>query len=147
MTKKLNEAAIKNELEGSAFFQKPIEIENISDIKVIEPNPPVSSDTTLPVDQDTTPPRSHDTMTPRYHDDLIEDIRKAVKRYGKEAATYRFTTTEKQALQTLIYDYKKDGIRTSENEIARIAVNLIVLDHRNFGEDSILELILKRLND
>src|SRR5574338_68827 len=55
---------------------------------------------------DTMTPRYHDTTTPRYHDTkqpqvygvAIELVRKAVKEYGKEAATHRFTSTEKKEI-------------------------------------------------
>src|SRR5579859_7699590 len=40
----------------------------------------------------------HDTMTPRHHDAIIELIRSAVKTFGKEAATHRFTLEEKKAV-------------------------------------------------
>src|SRR6266496_2496561 len=54
-------------------------------------------------DHDTVIPRYHDTMQPRYHattdtspkNELIETVRKSVKRIGKEAATHRFTLEEK----------------------------------------------------
>ena len=36
---------------------------------------------------------------------------------GKEAATYRFTQDEKRALSGIVYAYKEQGIKTSENEI------------------------------
>jgi len=133
MKKKLNEDIIKNELKGSAFFPK--------------------DDITQPSNDDTMPPRSHDTTIPRYHplggyqDDMLENIRKALRSFGKEAATHRFTLAEKQAIAELIYRYKKDGIRTNENEIARIAINFIINDHKEFGKDSILDLVLKRLNE
>ncbi len=67
-------------------------------------------------------------MTPwvsRYHDTTIETIRKAVKQIGKEGATHRFTSKEKRDIADLIYTYKRQGIRTSENEITRIAINFM----------------------
>ncbi len=100
-------------------------------------------------------PRYHDTTTPRYHDTrqpqvygvAIELVRKAVKEFGKEAATHRFTSTEKKQIADLIYTYKNQGVRTSENEITRIAVNFIVEDYRENGEGSVLHKILKALNE
>jgi hypothetical protein len=41
---------------------------------------------------------------------------------------------------------KNKGIRTSENEIARIAVNFLAQEYRKNGENSILAKILKLLN-
>ena len=101
---------------------------------------------TQPRDHDTTIPRDHDTTVSRYHDTMVEVVRRAVKEYGKEAATHRFTLAEKKAIADIIYAYKGREIRTSENEIARIAVNYIIHDYRENGENSVLDRILKVLN-
>lgn len=102
---------------------------------------------------DTTRPRNHDTVIPRDHDttivnqnDPLEEVRKAVKQVGKEAATQRLTLEEKQALADIEYSYKRQGIKTSGNEIMRIATNYIIRDYRLNGENSILAQIIKRLN-
>ena len=91
-------------------------------------------------------PRYHDTTVSRYQDAVYELVRKAVKELGKEAATHRFTLEEKRAIADIIYTYKNNGIKTSENEIARISVNFIIEDYRENGESSILHKILKALN-
>ena len=85
-------------------------------------------------------------MTPRYHDTIIELVRRGVKDFGKEAATHRFTLDEKKAIADIIYTYKSRGVRTSENEIARIAVNFLVEDFKENGEASVLDKVLKALN-
>lgn len=92
-------------------------------------------------------PSYHDTTIPLSQDEIIEIIRKAVKHLGKEAATYRFTLEEKKALSDIVYSYKGTGIRTSENELTRIAINFLVEDYRNNGENSILAKVIERLND
>ncbi len=99
-----------------------------------------------PRHRDTTIPRYHDTMASRYHDTIVEVIRKAVREFGKEAATHRFTAEEKKAIADIIYSYKRRGIRTSENEVARIAVNFIVGDYKENGENSVLHRALEALN-
>lgn len=96
--------------------------------------------------RDTKPPRHHATMTPRYHDTVIEMIRAAVKAFGKEAATHRFTLEEKKAIRDIVYVYDGQGIRTSENEISRIGVNFLIEDYRVNGESSILHKVLTALN-
>lgn len=96
--------------------------------------------------RDTAIPRHHRTMTPRYHDAIIEAVRVAVKEFGKEAATHRFTLEEKKAIANLVYTYKLLGVKTSENEIARIAINFLLADYREKGERSILHQTLKALN-
>jgi hypothetical protein len=102
--------------------------------------------TTIPRHHDTTTPRNHDTTVSRYHDTIIELVRKAVKELGKEAATHRFTQEEKRALADIIYAYKNQGIKTSENEIARVAINFIIGDYKENGENSVLDRVLRALN-
>ena len=96
---------------------------------------------------DTVIPRHHDTMTPRYHEDTIENIRKAVKQIGKEAATHRFTESEKKAIASIVFTYKNQGVFTSENEISRIAINFIIEDFEQNGDESVLAKAIKALND
>lgn len=98
-------------------------------------------------DNNTLIPSYHDTAIPLNQDEFIEIIRKAVKHLGKEAATYRFTLEEKKALSDIVYSYKGTGIRTSENELTRIAINFLVEDYRNNGENSILAKVIERLNE
>ena len=102
--------------------------------------------TKKPSNRDTTQPRNHDTTVSRYQETIIELVRKAVKELGKEAATHRFTFNEKKALADIIYSYKNRSVRTSENEVTRIAVNFIINDYKENGENSILDRTLKALN-
>ena len=83
----------------------------------------------------------------RYHDTIIEAIRKAVKQIGKEAATHRFTVAEKQEIANIVFTYKNQGVYTSENEISRVAINFIIADYKENGEESVLAKALKALND
>lgn len=77
---------------------------------------------------------------------MVEGIRKAVKRLGKEATFCRFTQEEKNALADIIYTYKRSGIRTSENEVIRIAVNWLLENYHSDGKNSVLASVLERLN-
>jgi hypothetical protein len=108
---------------------------------------PKSPVTEKPHNRDTMPPRHHDTTAAWYRDTIIELVRKAVKELGKEAATHRFTSEEKKALADVIYAYTGRGVRTSENEITRIAVNFILSDYRENGENGLLDRVLKALNE
>lgn len=108
---------------------------------------PSNRDTTVSRHHDTTQPQSHDTMTPRYDETIVGIVRKAVREFGKEAATHRFTEAEKREIADLIYTYKNRGIKTSENEVTRIAVNFILEDYKENGENSILHKILEALNE
>ena len=49
-------------------------------------------------------------------------------------------------LADIEYSYRRQGIRTSENEITRIAINYFVEEYRKNGENSVLAKVLKRLN-
>lgn len=152
--KKLDVSTITNELRGqSVFFPKDREeqddqAQQPTTPPLAEQNTPTveSSDTTIPRYHDTMIPSNHDTRIPLTEDDMIEAVRKAVKHIGKEAATHRFTLEEKQMLADIEYTYKRQGIRTSENEITRIAINYFVEDYRKNGEKSMLAKVLKRLN-
>lgn len=103
-------------------------------------------DTRPPRYRDTTVSSHQDTKQPRYRDTTIETIRAAVKVFGKEAATHRFTLEEKQAIRDIVYAYEAQGVRTNENVISRIGVNFLIEDYAANGENSILHRVLKALN-
>jgi len=123
---------------------KPEKIEKPKRKKVVIPS---NHDTVIPRHHDTMPASNQESMQPQIHGVVIDLIRKAVKEVGKEAATHRFTITEKKELADLIYTYKNRGIKTTENEIARISVNFIVEDYKVNGENSVLHKLLKALNE
>ena len=100
-----------------------------------------------PSNRDTMTSRNHAITTSRHHDAIIEFIRKSVKVVGKEPSTHRLTPEEKKAITDIIYAYKGNGIKTSENEIARIAINFVVNDYRANGENSILHKVIRALNE
>lgn len=141
----------KSGLADSPFFKKsddePVTITQDSPIeKKVEIPKITAPEKKTDKDGDTMVSRYHDTMPPRYHDAIIELVRRVVKDFGKEAATHRFTLLEKKAIADIIYTYKSRDIRTSENEITRIAVNFLIEDFRENGEASLLEKVLKALN-
>ncbi len=151
MTKKLNEDLIQNELRsGSVFFRPaPLPREETS-ISEAQPRPthddaPAASMTEAT--QDAGVEQQHDAVIPRNHGTAIELIRKAVRQFGKEAATYRFTRDEKRALADIVYACRSKDIRTSENELTRIAVNFIIQDYLENKHESILTRVLERLNE
>ena len=106
----------------------------------------IDSDPRQPPNRDTMQPRNRDTVVSRYHETTIETVRKAVKELGKEAATHRFTIEEKRAIADLVYSYKRRGIRTSENELTRIAVNFVLQDNQEKGKNGLLNKVLRALN-
>ena len=53
---------------------------------------------------------------------------------------------EKEAIVDIVYKSRRQGTRTTENEVARIAMNFIVADYRQNGEKSLLARVLDALN-
>jgi outer membrane biosynthesis protein TonB len=90
--------------------------------------------------------RHHKTALPSSNDTLVEEVRKAVGQFGKEPATQRLTTEEKDAISDIEYSYKRQGIETSGNEIIRIALNYLIREYRENGENSILAKVISKLN-
>lgn len=142
---------VKNDLPDSPTLKEaevPAErIKKISKPKEEKAQKIATNNTVIPRNHDTTVSRYRDTTTPRIHGVAIEHIRKAVKEFGKEAATHRFTEAEKREIADLIYTYKNRGIKTSENEITRISVNFVMEDYKENGENSVLHKILEALNE
>ncbi len=145
--KNLNPEGLLNELKGgSSFFPSssaPTKQEELQPPMVQEKD---THDTVIPRTHEPMTPSNRDTTIPASEDECVEDIRKAVKKIGKEGATQRLTVEEKQAVADIEYRYQFQGIRTSGNEIIRIALNYAVEDYRKHGEKSILAKVLQRLN-
>ncbi len=88
----------------------------------------------------------HDTTVSQTQEQTFDQVRKAVKQLGKEATTHRFTLEEKSMMAELVYTYRTMGVKTSENEITRIAINYLLLDYQENGPASILAKMLDMLN-
>ena len=79
--------------------------------------------------------------------ETLESIRKTVKNPGKEDVLYvRLTKGEKDKLADVIYTYKRQGVRTSDTEVVRVAINALLEDYKNNGEKSLLAIILASLH-
>lgn len=76
---------------------------------------------------------------------LIASIRRTVRATGKEVVYVRLTPSEKAQLADIVYTYKRLGQRTTDTEVGRIAVNYIIQDYTNNGENSILARVLASL--
>jgi hypothetical protein len=153
MKKQLPTHAITDELAGaSAFFQSPEPAAQSPTVEPVETplKQPKKQAGKKPAPLDSTDTPMDESLIPRYHDTtvsaFVERVRKAVKKVGKEAAVHRFTPEEKRELAEIIYKYARRGQKTSENEIARIGINWLVLDYKEQGEASILAQILAALN-
>jgi hypothetical protein len=80
------------------------------------------------------------------HDRMIETIRKSVKSLGTKVSFTRITPEEKARLADIIYTYKRQGVKTSENEINRIAMNFLLEDFHKNGKESVLAQVIEALN-
>jgi predicted DsbA family dithiol-disulfide isomerase len=80
------------------------------------------------------------------HTSIVETIRKTVKSLGTKVSFTRVTPEEKARLADIIYTYKRQGVKTSENEINRIAMNFLIEDFHNNGKESVLAQVIEALN-
>ena len=79
--------------------------------------------------------------------EVLERIRKVVKNPSKEEVLYvRLSKEEKDGLADVSYTYKRQGIRTSDNEVVRVAINALLEDYKANGEASLLALLLASLH-
>src|SRR5712691_9268016 len=105
MKKRLDTTNIMNELRGqSAFF--PAQKKELQE----ESHPTHSQETNeseVSRYHDTTIPSNHGIMVSPKKEDIIEVVRRSVRRIGKEAATHRCTLEERQALDEIEYQYKR----------------------------------------
>jgi len=89
--------------------------------------------------------RKHATMTPRHHDSMIATIARSVREVGKEVSTYRLTMQEKDSLAEIIYHFRREKCRLSENEIARIAINILIDDFKTDKKSCMLSRIAEAM--
>jgi hypothetical protein len=77
----------------------------------------------------------------------LESIRKIVKNPGKEEVLYvRLSKEEKDKLADVSYTYKRQGLKTSDNELVRVAINALIEDYKTNGESSLLAIIIASLH-
>ena len=137
MSKKLNTNQIRQELEGSAFF--PTErVEEVS--APAEPTQDSQHASTLAS-------KHKPVAAPFPLRAILAAIRKTVRVPGREVSFVRLSSEEKARLVDIVYTYKRQGHKTSETEINRIAVNFILEDYTANGEQSILAQALAALRE
>jgi hypothetical protein len=150
MTKKLDVSSITNELQDSVFF--PSRVQSATPSTSDSP-PPVATDRpslkrpphkSPPTHQASVQASELASMLASLHD-FIEGIRRIVKLPGKEVSFVRLTPHEKAQLADIVYTYKRQGTKTSENEINRIAVNLLLADYKENGAASVLAKVIAAL--
>ncbi len=80
-----------------------------------------------------------------YPPEWVETIRKVVKTTGKEVAFTRLTAQEKGRLTDVVYGFRRHGMKTTENEVLRIALNHVLQDFEACGKQSFLQKVLEAL--
>ena len=147
MKKKINTQAIVNELQGSVFFPTKTppstQQENVSasDHHLSLPNEQLSSD----MQASNLASKQASTLAPL--EEIIEWIRKIVKNPAKEEVLYvRLTKEEKTQLGDITYTYIRQGRKTTDNELGRIAINFLIADYRANGATSLLAKVIEALN-
>lgn len=147
MTKKLNTDTITSELEGSAFFPSRTPAASPMQEASETPPPPSANSTSRagPSKRKTSDTSKHASTLASNSASVIETIRRVVKNPGKEVSFVRLSPAEKERLVDLVYAFKRQGKKTSETEINRIAVNFILEDYRINGDDSVLAQVLEAL--
>lgn len=131
MPKKINTNSVESELSSSAFFSP----------QIIKPKN-LNKSEKLPA---ITRISDKDSMLTSYQNPIIEKIRKSVKDLGKEVTFVRLTENEKDRLIDLVHLLKKKRKDTSENEVARIALNYLLDEYDANKNESILSKVIDAL--
>lgn len=147
MKKKLDTSGIMNELRGHSVFFPQKQEEEIIKPKVALPLPAQPTSDSLQSSKHSSNLASKHASTLALSTEMIEFIRKIVKNPGKEDVLYvRLTKEEKDKLADVSYTYKRQGMKTSDNEVVRIAINALLEDYKANGEASLLATILASLH-
>ncbi len=149
MKNKLDTSGVLNELRGqSVFFPKEQEKTVIQpEAALLPPAKPTFDSDSLQSSKHSSNLASKHASTLALSTEMIELIRKIVKNPGKEDVLYvRLTKEEKDKLADVSYTYKRQGMKTSDNEVVRIAINALLEDYKTHGETSLLATILASLH-
>ncbi len=142
--KKIDVERIQNELTGgSVFFQ-----DNPNGLRSQDDSPPLTPATAPELQQQqesATASKRASTLAVKHDDAVIATIRRAVRGPGKEVAYLRLTLDEKRRLGDVLDDLRRQGTKSTENEVGRIALNFILEDNEQNGDKSILAGVLASL--
>ena len=82
----------------------------------------------------TTPPGPYHSLPP----EAVQAIERTLKRSGREVSYVRLSPDEKERLAEISYTYKREGLKVSETDIHRIALNYLLADYELNKHDSVL---------
>lgn len=137
---KLDTANLMNELKDSSFFKPSTPLPVVS-----SPTPKKVIAIKTPQKQAQKPPSEVTSYNDSELASMLERIRKTVKDQGNKVSFARITDEEKNKLMDIIYTYKRLGIKTTENEVVRIAINYLIEDYQANGKTSVLATVLDML--
>lgn len=80
-------------------------------------------------------------------EETITAIRRTIRTPGREVLFMRLSAEEKTRLGEIVYTFKRQGTKLTETDIGRIAINSLLADYDQFGEASMLALVLASLHD
>ncbi len=170
MVKKLNVTGITNELQGASVFfpshptplpsptpkEEPIETVTLPPLPPVEVVP-LKNETVVPTEavapeiqkpvvkekkKASVQSREQASKLASYHASVLAKINKAVREIGKEVSYTRLTQEEKRRVLDIIYSFKSTGVKTTENELMRIALNFLLEDYDLQKKGSILHKVL-----
>ncbi len=150
--KRLDVSGITNELRGQSVFfpaktQAPVQQETgaIADRPLPAPQDKLLQDALARKQASNLASKQASTLA--VSAELIDLIRKIVKNPAKGEVLYvRLTKEEKTQLGDIAYTYIRQGRKTTDNELGRIAINFLIADFRANGENSILAKVIEALN-
>ena len=154
MKKTLDTTEIMNELRGQSAFFPNYRKERQSEEQPTSPSElqnkeqeetPVPKPTKLIESKQTSNIASKRASTLAKDIDFIA-LHKTLKLIGKEVLYVRLTLEEKNQVADIEYTYQRQGIKTSGNEIGRIALNVLLADYKTNGEHSILAKMLAEIH-
>jgi hypothetical protein len=91
-------------------------------------------------------PSRYPASTLAHNAEAIEAIRRVVKQTGREVSFVRLSPEEKGRLADIVYTYRRQGRKTTENELNRIAINALLEDYDAHGAQSVLARVLDALH-
>src|SRR6266496_1240262 len=146
--KNLNAEGLLNELKGnSSFFpaRPSKQPQEEQEHRFQEPEP-LPETTPLAATTKQASEKASKGASTQAAEAFIEETRKILKLLGKEVIYVRSTQEEKDQIGDIVYTLKRQGMKTSDNEICRIAINIVLAEYKTNGEQSVLGKVLKALH-
>ncbi len=138
--KQLNTTEVMNELRGQSVFFPQAEHKPNS-----QEQPPKTVSNSLQASEKASNDASKLARTLAVEMN-VATIHKTLKLIGKEVLYVRLTQEEKNQVADIEYTYQRQGMKTSGNEIGRIALNVLLVDYKANGENSLLAKMLTELH-